>query len=338
MPQVELRIVDGDIRTYSADVVALKYAQFFHGADRLVAEALSEWGMVIDDIRPEVGTARLVESNEGIRAAQVLFVGVLPLEEFDYRQIRNFAADTLAVLGSEAPHTQHLAMTIHGPGYGLDEVEALLAQVSGYRDALAEGRSSASLERISIVEANGDRLTRLRDALSNHASEVGIVRTSEPSTYRLDVDASDPSFVASRWSPGRSEDSGATKPHAFVAMPFDSSMDDVYYYGIQNPVHAVDLLCERVDQLIFTGDILERVKERISTAAVVIADLTGANPNVYLELGYAWGLDVPTVLLVRESDDLRFDVRGQRCLVYSAIRDLEAKLARELIGLGLRRP
>lgn len=28
-----------------------------------------------------------------------------------------------------------------------------------------------------------------------------------------------------------------TKPHAFVAMPFLKDMDDVFYYGIQGPIH-----------------------------------------------------------------------------------------------------
>jgi hypothetical protein len=76
----------------------------------------------------------------------------------------------------------------------------------------------------------------------------------------------------------------------------------------------------------------------------VIADLTAPNPNVYLEVGYAWGLEIPTVLLVKGSSDaLTFDVRGQRCLIYESIQQLEEKLKRELQGLvkaasSLRQP
>jgi hypothetical protein len=66
---------------------------------------------------------------------------------------------------------------------------------------------------------------------------------------------------------------------------------------------------------------------------MVIPDLTTANPNVYLDFGYAWGCGVPTVLLTRDTGDLKFDVRGQRCLAYKRIKELEELLATELQNL-----
>jgi hypothetical protein len=123
------------------------------------------------------------------------------------------------------------------------------------------------------------------------------------------------------------------KPRVFVAMPFAPEMEDVFYYGIQSPVRQLGYICERVDQEAFTGGILEQVKMRIENAEMVIADLTGANANVYLEVGYAWGKDRPTVLLANKKDELRFDVRGQRCLRYQSIKDLENQLTTELKSL-----
>ncbi len=79
---------------------------------------------------------------------------------------------------------------------------------------------------------------------------------------------------------------------------------------------------------------MQRVRERIEQAAVVIAELTGANANVYLEVGYAWGCKRPTILLISEEKDLMFDVKGYRCLAYkSSIRSLEQMLEKELNGL-----
>jgi nucleoside 2-deoxyribosyltransferase len=92
-----------------------------------------------------------------------------------------------------------------------------------------------------------------------------------------------------------------------------------------------------VDNESYTADILERLKEKIETAAVVIADLTNANPNVYLEVGYAWGKNRPTILLAKDDEELKFDVRGQRCLKYGRIKDLELSLAKELAELKSRR-
>jgi nucleoside 2-deoxyribosyltransferase len=113
-------------------------------------------------------------------------------------------------------------------------------------------------------------------------------------------------------------------------MPFRKEMEDVFYYGIQQPVHTAGMLCERVDKSAFTGGIMDYVKNRIETAAVVIAELTGANPNVYLEVGYAWGKGRPTILITRDEKELHFDVQGQKCLTYETIKELEGFLHREL--------
>ncbi|MEN8179516.1 MAG: hypothetical protein ABFS39_12995 [Pseudomonadota bacterium] len=63
-------------------------------------------------------------------------------------------------------------------------------------------------------------------------------------------------------------------------------------------------------------------------------DLTHANPNVYLEVGYAWGVGVKTVLLVNDASELTFDVQGQRCLTYTRIKHLEKALGQELDALA----
>ena len=78
------------------------------------------------------------------------------------------------------------------------------------------------------------------------------------------------------------------------------------------------------------------VRDRIASSKLLVADLTGANPNVYLEVGYAWGCKIPTVLLVKDSAELKFDVAGHRCLVYKSIAQLEESLKRELKVLSGR--
>jgi len=111
-------------------------------------------------------------------------------------------------------------------------------------------------------------------------------------------------------------------------------MEDIYDYGISSAVRSAGYLCERADLSSFTGDVMQWVRERIRTASLVVADLTGSNPNVYLEVGYAWGCGVPTVLLVNDSENLKFDVRGQRCIVYKRIKDIEEKLSKEIQELN----
>lgn len=78
------------------------------------------------------------------------------------------------------------------------------------------------------------------------------------------------------------------------------------------------------------------MREKISSASILVADLTEANPNVYLEIGYAWGVRTPCVLVCHRKSDLKFDLRGQRCLRYSNIMELEKSLSAELRALAAR--
>jgi len=123
------------------------------------------------------------------------------------------------------------------------------------------------------------------------------------------------------------------KKHIFVAMPFTPDLEDCYYYGIRVPVNLAGFNSIRIDQTSFTGDILSQVKDSIETAAAVVAVLDGANPNVYLEVGYSWGKTIPTVLLIKNIKELRFDNSGHRCLVYANIKNLETLLTAELSKL-----
>ena len=77
----------------------------------------------------------------------------------------------------------------------------------------------------------------------------------------------------------------------------------------------------------YTGEVLHRIKEQIESAELVVALLTDANPNVYLEVGYAWGRDRPTVLCIQAGDELKFDVAGQHAIEYADITDLEERFA-----------
>lgn len=336
---IEFAILPGDITAFEADVIALKHAQGFFGADEAVADALARVDVPKDELRAPPDNYRYVETRSGVRAKHALFVGVVPLPEFDYPQIREFATRVLYTLTAEAPETRHLAMTIHGPGFWRDEAEALLAEFAGCLEALENDTIPYALERISLVDRNAERVQRLRNTLEKYLAEANYA-TRIPGRWAYRLSVKRPKRMGHAGAiiapPERIQlpDAGrAVKQHAFVAMPFKKEMEDVFYFGIQVPVRAAGLLCELVNQEAFTGDILARVRERIETASLVVAELTGANPNVYLEIGYAWGRQRPTVLLIKKGEEPRFDLRGQRCLIYESIKDLEEALTKELNGL-----
>jgi hypothetical protein len=110
-------------------------------------------------------------------------------------------------------------------------------------------------------------------------------------------------------------------------------MEDIFFYGIQSPIHALGLLCERIEQDTLTDDLLDQARQRIETASVVVADVTGGNPNVYLQIGYAWGKSRPVVLLAREGETPRFETKTAPLLNYRRIKDVEERLAAALAAM-----
>jgi hypothetical protein len=287
--------------------------------------SVTEYKDDFTSLLPKVSGFRLLPSKGVIEARAVLFVGVNPLRQFGYQEIREFGRKVLISLAGAAPEIRHLCLTIHGPGYGLDEIEAFESEIAGLLDAIKSGDLPQELQRITIIERNVARAERLSETLArllpSGLAEVGkggeIKELGEKANERLQSVGYD----------------SENKQHIFVAMPFAEEMDDIFYYGIQGAVKAAGFLCERADLSTFTGDIIEWVKKRIASSTLVIADLSNANPNVYLEVGFAWGCGRPTILLCRDAAELKFDVRSQRCLVYKKIKDLEESLRKELEGL-----
>jgi hypothetical protein len=322
---VNIEVVNGNALTVEADLLALKYAQGFYGVDKQVATKLSD--AQASNITPRVGGFRIVPTNGVLITPRVLFVGVAPLYEFRYREIREFGLKVLSSLAGEAPEVRVIALTVHGPGYGLDETECFLSEIAGLADAVASGDYPDKLAKVIIVEQNRGRVERLTQLIESYLP--GGVFDADARTLRQRIGAE-----RSETLRAVGYDSGQ-KPHVFVAMPISDETGDLFHYGIRRAVSSVGYLCERIDQEPSTGDIISRIKERIRAAKFVVAELTGANPNVYLEVGYAWGSAVPTILLIQKDElsSLRFDVAGQRCVVYSTIRNLEEKLTSELTAL-----
>ena len=87
LPTIEFAIAQGDIFSFDADIVALKYAQAFYGADSRLAYSLQGKGISIEDLQPDIGAFQYVETFGYTRAKHALFVGVQPLTQFGYPEI-----------------------------------------------------------------------------------------------------------------------------------------------------------------------------------------------------------------------------------------------------------
>ena len=99
-------------------------------------------------------------------------------------------------------------------------------------------------------------------------------------------------------------------------MPFSQEFNDIYEFGIKATCKKVGAYCERVDEQQFNETILERIYNQIAKADFIISEMTGKNPNVFYETGYAHALNKQVVLLTRNADDIPFDLRHHPHIVY----------------------
>jgi hypothetical protein len=102
----------------------------------------------------------------------------------------------------------------------------------------------------------------------------------------------------------------------FVLMPFASEFDDVWG-AIKDTSSRLNLKCIRADTITLPGRITHQIMDAIRAATAIVADVTGSNPNVMFELGYADALGKPIVVLNQRLTEAPFDLKDWRQIVYS---------------------
>src|SRR5260370_22529116 len=132
---IQIEVATGDVLTFPADILALKYAQHSVGVDAIVVQQLAKDGIDIRPRLPGIGASLLVESERTIAAREVLFIGVEPLGRFGYQGIRRFSQSVLSTIARDRPSAEQVAITLHGTGFGLDDAEAFRAEIGGVLDA-----------------------------------------------------------------------------------------------------------------------------------------------------------------------------------------------------------
>lgn len=106
------------------------------------------------------------------------------------------------------------------------------------------------------------------------------------------------------------------EPTCFVIMPFGAPFDR-YYRNIFVPaIQAAGLQPLRADSIFSSTTIMSDVWRCTRNALVVLADVTGKNPNVFYELGLAHASRKPVVIVTDNLEDVPFDLKGLRVIEY----------------------
>ena len=104
----------------------------------------------------------------------------------------------------------------------------------------------------------------------------------------------------------------------FIVMPFGVESLGIVYEDFVKPTLAdrCQLRPERGDDLFGSDVVMDDITKSIRRARLIIADLTGKNPNVFYEVGIAHALNKQVLLMTQSIDDVPFDLRHRRALVY----------------------
>lgn len=102
----------------------------------------------------------------------------------------------------------------------------------------------------------------------------------------------------------------------FVLMPFDPQLRPIYEDHIAKCAHELHLNIARGDDLFTAHSVMDDIWNAIHGSRIVIADCTGRNPNVFYEIGLAHAIGNPVILITQTIDDVPFDIRHLRYILY----------------------
>lgn len=98
--------------------------------------------------------------------------------------------------------------------------------------------------------------------------------------------------------------------------------DQLYQHIIKPVCEKCGFVAERVDEFNTSGSITQEILDALNDYELVIADLTGHNPNVFFEIGYRTKSQKPIIHLKRREEVIPFDVSAIRTFEYD-LTDLD---------------
>lgn len=113
----------------------------------------------------------------------------------------------------------------------------------------------------------------------------------------------------------------------FVLLPFKKPFTDYYREIIAPAVKEAGFVPFYAEEIYGARAIIEDIFNGIREAAILVADVTGRNPNVNYELGIAHAFGRRVVLISQSMNDVPFDYHHLRIIIYDTSEVLwETKL------------
>lgn len=122
----------------------------------------------------------------------------------------------------------------------------------------------------------------------------------------------------------------------FIVMPFRDDVAPVHG-AIADALKNAGWMATRADEVSRPQRITTTIELEILMSDLVIADLTGGNPNVLYEIGITHSLGRNLILIIREGESIPFDLKDEPVVHYTiedgGILKLQRKILASLQGM-----
>lgn len=108
-----------------------------------------------------------------------------------------------------------------------------------------------------------------------------------------------------------------SKKEGFVLMPFCQPFNK-YYKEIYKPaLENCGYQVKRADESAKPGPIISDIQRAIWESDLILCEMTKHNPNVFYELGLAHAIGKPVILISHEGEEIPFDFKHIRIIMYN---------------------
>ena len=209
---------------------------------------------------------------------------------------------------------------------------------------------------LQLVRENKNALRKLRNIFRNESSLIGILSGLESSLSNIYYVESDTKVkwdnlqictqtfthfkkeldkkMKEEYDVFHGRDFEIDKKLCFILMPFDPKFKPVYTKAIKPAVKKAKLNPKRADEIFAVRSVIQDVWEYINKSALLIADLTERNPNVFYEVGLSHALPRKLIIITQRKEDVPFDLQHIRWIKYkndvSGRKELTRKLYRAM--------
>lgn len=103
----------------------------------------------------------------------------------------------------------------------------------------------------------------------------------------------------------------------FVLMPFLEPFERIYKNHVKPTLEKSGFRVMISSDIFASTAIIQDIWEHINKANLIVADLTGKNPNVFYELGIAHSLGKHVIIITQNANDIPFDLKHLRYFSYA---------------------